>query len=163
MAFDRCAINDYLGLLIYMLTCLGQKRRRRKNVLPAARKDEEGEVYLPMSDASRQHAALRRPHTGVAGRQALPAVARNSVGDIYLNDGWLQQRRQSEPGNSDTTPSSLVFAQIDAIYNNPPLTAQQPPPPAPQSYFSNSRPPPPRRNSADERPSEEDSVRFAVV
>jgi len=139
----------------------GPKRRRPgKNVLPAVRKDEEGEVYFPLSDAGRQQALRRRQDGAAAGRQALPAVARNSVGNIYLsNDGWLQQR-PTEPANSVTTPSSLVFAQIDAIYNNPPLRAQ----PAPQSYFSNSRPPP-RRNSADERaplPSEEDSVRFAL-
>jgi len=135
-----------------------KKGKRRKNALPPVTKDDQGAVYLPRSDTSRQQPLLRRHDPG--GPKVLPSVSRFSNGDVYLSH---EQQRQSElePANSDQTPSSVVLAQIDDIYGYNPTSQPQ----AVPRYFSNSRPPP-RQNfvvteERDHPMNDESSVRFS--
>ena len=93
--------------------------------------------------------------------QVLPRVNRNSFGEIYLpTDGLPHQLQRSdlEPTNSERTPSSVVMAQIDAIYDYCP-TGQHVP-----QYFGNSRTPPTPNNVAteeeDDLSNEDNSVRL---
>jgi len=94
-----------------------RRPRRRKVALPGVSTDDQGAVCLPPSDTGYQHyqqpaPRLRRQDSN--GRTVMPAVARNSNGEVYLP---AQQRRPSLQPDSELTPSSLVREQIDNIYD----------------------------------------------
>jgi len=146
--------------------CKAGRWKRQKNRLPSARKNDRAEVYLPPSDISRPQLRGQRQDPG-GGRSSLPSAVRDSVGNVILpvaDLGWQQQRLhdvEPDPVSSETTPSSLISAQIDDIYRLDRPVLQ---------YFSGSPTRlPQRRNSssvaADEHDhpiNEEDSVRLAL-
>jgi len=106
----------------------GRKRKPRKKPLPAVVTDDQGEVYLSPNDASRQQ-PRRLP------RNTLPPVSRNSVGDVYVPTVDRRQR-VTEPNHaeSEVTPSSLLFDQIDDIYGQRRTSRHVP------QYFGDRRP-----------------------
>ena len=134
-----------------------KRPKRRKDELPAVRKDSSGEIYLPTSDISHPLPSNRR-RQDPGGRSALPPVSRNSAGDVYLpiaDRNW-RQHRLHDPADSETTPSSVILQQIDHIYgkyDRAPSSCQ---------YFSNCRPPPRLdyvvEDERDHPMNEEDSV-----
>jgi len=129
------------------------KRRPRNGALPGVERNSDGAIYVPPSESSRRQRPRARRQKYGSRRRPLPPVSRNSVGDVVVCA--LRPPTEPDQPDSELTPSSLIFEQIDDIYGRRRTSRRVP------QYFGDVRPRLGTTASADDREqlvNEEDSV-----